>query len=135
MLSVVYLSMYNMLFVEALRVRGCEWLTLRLLLVMQVLWCSLSCSLYRSRHVLLCCDGLLQLPMNKLTDLLRMDVAQAGFTEALTFTLVSHGNHLLLLFSLIVFVSCSTLIIITMVRCSASVFFFINMLAAALYYN
>ncbi|XP_065176367.1 phenylalanine--tRNA ligase beta subunit-like [Sycon ciliatum] len=33
-----------------------------------------------------------QLPMNKLTDLLRADVAQAGFTEALTFTLCSRAD-------------------------------------------
>lgn len=29
-----------------------------------------------------------QLPINKLTDLLRFPIAQAGFTEALTFSLV-----------------------------------------------
>ena len=35
----------------------------------------------------------LQLPVNKLTDQLRTGVAQAGFTEALTFALVCIAAH------------------------------------------
>ena len=35
---------------------------------------------------------LIQLPINKLSDLLRVELAQAGYTEALTFALVSHTN-------------------------------------------
>ena len=33
-----------------------------------------------------------QFPLNKLSDLLREELAHAGFTEALTFSLVSHQN-------------------------------------------
>ena len=36
---------------------------------------------------------LIQLPINKLSDLLRVELAQAGYTEALTFALVSHKYH------------------------------------------
>ena len=37
------------------------------------------------------CDAVLQFPLNRLSDLLRQEVAACGYTEVLTFALVSQG--------------------------------------------
>lgn len=54
------------------------------------LGCNFSCNINAIRHI----DTRLiylferQVPLNKLTDHIRVELAQAGFTEALTFSLV-----------------------------------------------
>lgn len=53
-----------------------------------------------------------QYPLNKLTDQLREQIAQAGFTEALTFALVCSLIFILVFDSMSLYFFCSALVMI-----------------------